>query len=290
VTALIETLLLGILAGAVYGLFSAGLSLAFGVLRIVNFAHGDFVMIGMYVAYFCSATLHVSIYLAIIFGLVGGALISIPVYYIFFKGTTRKTVHGQLVIALGLSFLLENGVLNIYGSQTRALHPISTPTWHLGSLYIPEPQFYAFVAAAVATVLLEVLLQRTAAGRVLRAVVADREAAEILGVKPERTYLWAFAVSIGLALMAGVVLFGYYPASYQVGQNFILIGFICVTLGGIGDVRGAFVSGLVVGVSESLVATYWSITVEDVAAYAVFVVGVLFFPQGILGRAVGDGT
>ena len=86
------------------------------------------------------------------------------------------------------------------------------------------------------------------------------------------------------------MLFGYYPVDYMVGQNFILIGFICVTLGGVGDVRGAFVAGLVVGVSESLVGTYWSITVQDLAAYAVFVLGCLFFPRGILGRAVGDGT
>jgi branched-chain amino acid transport system permease protein len=289
-TTFLQTLLLGILGGAVYGLFSAGLSLAFGVLRLVNFAHGDFVMLGMFTAYAVFTQLHVSIYVAIPIAIVVGGIISVPVYFIFFKGVAQKTVHGQLVIALGLSLLVENIVLNVAGSQSRALNPLSTPTWHAGGLFIPEPQTYAFIAAVAATVLLELLLQRTAAGRVLRAVVADREAAQVLGVRPERAYIWAFALSIALAVVAGVVLFGYYPVDYMVGQNFILIGFICVTLGGVGDVRGAFVAGLVVGVSESLVGTYWSITVQDLAAYAVFVLGCLFFPRGILGRAVGDGT
>jgi branched-chain amino acid transport system permease protein len=289
-TELAQTLLLGLLVGAVYGLFSAGLSLAFGVLRIVNFAHGDFVMLGMFTAYAVWHYLHISIYFAVPIAIVGGAIISVPVYLIFFKRATQKTVHGQLVIALGLSLLIENGVLNVAGSDTKALNPISTPTWHWGSIYVPEPQTYAFVAAIASTIILELLLQRTSAGRILRAVVADREAAQTLGVRPERAYVWAFALSISLALVAGVVLFGYYPVSYQVGQSFILIGFICVTLGGIGDVRGAFVAGILVGVSESLVGTYWSITVQDLAAYAVFILGALFFPRGILGRAVGDGT
>ncbi len=112
-TTFLQTLLLGILGGSVYGLFSAGLSLAFGVLRLVNFAHGDFVMLGMFAAYAVFTLLHVPIYVAIPIAIVGGAIISVPVYFIFFKGVAQKTVHGQLVIALGLSLLVENVVLNV---------------------------------------------------------------------------------------------------------------------------------------------------------------------------------
>ena len=177
-TTFLQTLLLGILGGSVYGLFSAGLSLAFGVLRLVNFAHGDFVMLGMFAAYAVFTLLHVPIYVAIPIAIVGGAIISVPVYFIFFKGVAQKTVHGQLVIALGLSLLVENVVLEHRqlrspGRSTR--FPLQPGM--LGDFSSPSRRPMPSSQRVVATVMLELLLQRTAAGRVLRAVVADREAA-----------------------------------------------------------------------------------------------------------------
>jgi branched-chain amino acid transport system permease protein len=285
-TGLEQALIVGLLTGGVYGLFSAGLSLAFGVLRIVNFAHGDFVMLGMYLAYYTTSLFHLSVYWAVPIAAVGGVVVGVPVYFLIFKGAHRGEDHSQLLLALALSVLIEAIAQNVFGSQTRALNALTMASWSVGPLHLPKPQVIAFVVAVAVTIAVELFLSRTRAGRTVRAVVADREVAETLGVRSGRTFVWGFALSIALAGIAGAVLFGYLPVTYTTGQNFALIGFICVVLGGIGDIRGAFIAGLIVGVSESLIGTYWNTAVQDVGAYAIFVIGIVLFPRGILGRAV----
>lgn len=284
-TSVIQALVLGLLAGAVYGLFSVGLSLSFGVMRVVNFAYGDFVMMGMFGAYLISTRTGYSVYLSLPIVIVGGLLVGWIVYFVFFRGTEApERHHDQLLIALGLSILLEASAVDLFGSEPKTIGNGGSSVT-VGGLSLPVAQIIAFVIALGLTAGIEVVLLRTDVGRALRAIVVDRQLATMMGVRGSRVFPAAFAASIALAGIAGVVLFSYYPVTSDVGQTFILIAFICVVLGGAGDTRGAFVAGLVVGVLESLTTTFWRPELQDTVVYLVFVVAVLTRPKGLFGRA-----
>jgi branched-chain amino acid transport system permease protein len=283
---LIQTLVLGLLVGAVYGLFSVGLSLVFGVMRIVNFAYGEFVMLGMYLGYVLSAEHGISIYV----GLPLVVLVALPIgfvtYFLFFRSTGVKSGgHDQLIIALGLSVLLQAAAANAFGDSPRALEAPSVRTFHIGSIYIPGTQLVAFAVAVLLVLGLEQALRRTDVGRAVRAIVADREMALLAGIPTERIFTLAFSVSIALAGAAGVVLVGYYSVSPTTGSSFILLGFIATVLGGVGDIRGAFAAGLLIGITQIATATYVNGSVQNVAIYIVFVIVALLRPQGLLGNA-----
>ena len=281
---IIATIVSGLLIGAVYGLFSVGLSLSFGVLRLVNFAHGDLVMFGMYGASALLATTTLSLYVAIPIV----ALAAIPcgafIYLVFFKGTGAKSEYDQLIISLGLALLLETAAVNIFGNAAKANNALSVSSVTLGGLHLSQPQLVAFAVSLVVTVALDIILRKTAIGRSVRAVVADREVAILMGINERLVFASTFVVSVVLAGIAGVVLYGYQPVTPQTGTNFILLAFMVVVLGGIGDVRGTFAAGLLVGLVETLTATYASASVQDVAVYAFFVLVVVFRPTGIFGR------
>jgi branched-chain amino acid transport system permease protein len=285
VTTAVEAVVLGVLAGAVYALFSVGLSVSFGVLRLVNFAHGDFVMLGMYFGYFAAHSWGLPLYAVIATSVIPAGLLGLFVYQVFFKGTGRGGNHDQLLIAIGLSILLENGTLDVFGETARSLHPLSVPTLHLGSIYFPQPQLLAAAVSLVLVVAFDLGLRKTSFGRAVRAVVADRTVAELNGVRPNLVFLGTFMASIVSAIIAGIVLLGYLPVTPEVGGALILIGFISVVLGGIGDVRGTAAAAVIVGLTESLVATYWAASVQDVVAFALFILVAMLRPRGLFQRS-----
>lgn len=282
---ILQTVVLGLLAGSIYGLFSVGLSLAFGVMRIVNFAYGDFVMLGLYAAYEFTKHTGYSVYLVLPAVVIGALLLGAAVYFIFFRGTeATERSHDQLLIALGLSIFLQAAAVDIFGSEPRTIAGNSGSV-ALGGISLPWPQIIAFIIAVALVAAIEFILNRTGTGRALRAIVADRQMAIMVGVRIHRVFPAAFAASIALAGIAGVILYSYFPASPDVGQTFILIAFVCVIVGGAGDTRGAFLAGLLVGVAESLTATFWRPELQETVVYFLFIVAVMLKPNGILGRA-----
>lgn len=283
---LISSLVAGLLVGAVYGLFSVGLSLSFGVLRLVNFAHGDLVMGGMYGASALIAATSMSIYVAIPLIALAAVPFGMLLFVLFFRGTGTRNDHDQLIISLGLALLLETAAVNLFGNNARALNPLSIPSVTIGWLHLSQPQVVAFGVAVVLTVAIDVVLRITPIGRAVRAVVADREVALLMGVNERRVFAGAFVVSVVVAAVAGVVLYGYLPVTPATGSDFILIAFMVVVLGGIGNIRGTFAAGILVGLVENLTATYINTSVQDVAVYVLFVLAIIFRPSGILGRGV----
>lgn len=281
---LISSVVAGLLVGAVYGLFSVGLSLSFGVLRLVNFAHGDLVMGGMYGASALIAATSISIYVAIPLIALAAVPFGLLLFLTFFQGTGTRNDHDQLIISLGLALLLETAAVNLWGNNARALNPLSIPSVTIGWLHLSQPQVAAFGVAIVLTAAIDVILRSTPIGRAVRAVVADREVALLMGVNEKRVFAGAFVVSVVVAAISGVVLYGYLPVTPTTGSDFILIAFMVVVLGGIGDVRGSFAAGLLVGLVENLTATYVNTSVQDVAVYALFVLAIIFRPAGLLGR------
>lgn len=284
----LEAVVIGVLTGSVYGLFSVGLSLVFGVMRLVNFAYGDLVMVGMYVAYMVSHATHLTIYAALPVAILGAVPAGILIYGVFFRGVdVSNRAHDQLLISLGLSILIENSVVDAFGSTPiGSTDPLSSAAIHIGPLGLPVSQLIAFGLAVTLTVATQWVLARTRVGRALRAVVSDREVAMLLGVRPTRMFGIAFIASVALAGFAGVAQFGYLPATPNAGATLILLAFVCVILGGVGDTRGAFLAGIVVGLIESITTTFWRPNLQDTVVYAVFVAAVLIRPRGLLGTAV----
>jgi branched-chain amino acid transport system permease protein len=283
----IQALILGILAGAVYGLFSTGLSLSFGVLRLVNFAHGDFVMVGMYLAYVAGHFWGLPVGAIIPLSIIPSALVAYFIYVVFFQGTGRSAEHDQLIVSLGISIILENAALDIFGDTARSLNPLTISSFTFSGVYIPKAELLAFVLSLVLVAAIDIILTRTKFGRSVRAVVANRTVAELAGVRSSRVFTLTFMISIVLAIIAGIVIVGYLPATPDAGSNFVLIGFISVLLGGTGDLRGTFAAAVIVGLTESLVSIYWSPSVQDVVAYGLFVVIAMTRPRGLFGRGIG---
>ncbi len=287
VSTFIQALILGVLAGAVYGLFSIGLSLSFGVLRLVNFAHGDFVMVGMYLAYVAEHSWGLPLAAVLPLSIIPAALVAYFIYVIFFRGTGRQADHDQLIVSLGISIILENAALDVFGDTARSMNPLTISSFTFGGLYIPKAELLAFALSLILVAAIDIMLARTGFGRALRAVVSNRTVAELAGVRSNRVFTLTFVISIVLAIIAGIVIVGYLPATPDAGSNFVLIGFISVLLGGLGDVRGTFAAAVIVGLTESLVSIYWSPSVQDVIAFGLFVVIAMTRPRGLFGRGIG---
>jgi branched-chain amino acid transport system permease protein len=282
---LVSVVASGLLVGAVYGLFSVGLSLSFGVLRLVNFAHGDLVMFGMYAAAAFVGATSLSIYFAIPIVALAAIPFGVIIYVVFFRGTGKKSEYDQLVISLGLALLLETVAVNLFGYNSKALGALSVSSISIGWLHLSQPELIAFVVSLGVTAVLVFVLRRTAIGRSVRAVVADREVAVLVGINERLVFTGTFVASVVLAGIAGVVLYGFQPVTPQTGSDFILLSFIVVVLGGIGDVQGTFVAGLLVGVVENLTATYGNTSIQDIAIYALFVLVIVLRPNGLFGRS-----
>lgn len=282
----VSALIAGLLVGSVYGLFSVGLSLSFGVLRLVNFAHGDLVMVGMYGASAIVAGTSMSIYFAIPIVAVAAIPFGAILYVVFFRGTGTKSEYDQLIISLGLALLLETAAVNLFGFNARALNALSVSSIKIGWLHLSEPQVVAFAISLLVTAAIDVVLRQTPVGRSVRAVVADREVALLMGINERLVFAGAFVVSVLLAGIAGVVLYGYLPVTPETGADFVLLSFMIVVLGGIGDIRGTFAAGLMVGLVENLTATYLNTSIQDVVVYFLFIVLIVFRPAGIFGKGV----
>jgi branched-chain amino acid transport system permease protein len=279
-----QAIVLGVLAGSVFGLASVGLSAVFGVMRMVNFAHGDFIMVGMYIAYAVSSGLRWNVYLSLPFVIIAMAIFGYVVFKILFaKAAIGGQHNNQLIISLALAILLEALAQQVFGSDPRIVPgPKGGPS--IGSLVLPTAQLVGFGVAVACMVLLEIGLNRTRHGRALRGVVSNRETATLVGIPVGSYYTLAFMISAVLAGISGVVLAAYYPVTPDVGLTFVLLSFVCVLLGGAGDIMGTFIAGLIVGVVESLTATFWHPTYQDVTVYALFIVLVLLLPRGIRGN------
>jgi branched-chain amino acid transport system permease protein len=279
----------GLLIGALYGLFAVGLSLVFGVLRIVNFAHGDVVVVGMYLAYLAGTFLHTGTYLAIPVVAIALIPLGFATYLLLFHKARGGNSHDQLIITIGLSILIQNGALLTFSSTPRNLGGAlgsGEVTRLFGNISVPSVDLYGAGASVLLTVALYVFLRRTQFGRSIRAVVADKRMAEWIGIRSGFVYMAAFTISVILAGVSGAVLVAQMPATPNLGTNLTLIAFICVVMGGTGDIVGAFFAALIVGLTETLSATYWSTSVQDVVPYLLFIVIVLVRPQGLFGRAI----
>src|SRR5579862_4167821 len=294
-----QTAVTGIVTGCLYALIALGYSMVYGVLKLLNFAHGDLYMVGAYIGYFVIGwfggplTLSIPVPLLIIFMLliaaVGVGLLGVAIERFAYRPLRNAPRIAPLITALGVSFVLEDSVLLLFGGYERLYSAPSfipfTEGIHVGGVNITIVQIL-IVAISIAMMLgLFVLVTRTLLGKSMRAVAADREAAEMLGINVNRTIAWTFFIGSAMAGVAGVMSgLNIEPISNTVGFLAGLKAFTAAVVGGIGSIPGAMVGGLAIGLSESFSSSYLSTQYSDLIVFALLIAVMLVRPQGMFGR------
>ena len=277
----------GLLLGGIYSLIAIGLTLIFGVVRIINFAQGEFLMIGMFAAFWVFSLLKIDPYLAI--------FIFTPLLFLLGMGTERVIIKpiqnapalAQIFSTFGLSIVLQNGALMFWKSDYRSIETTySSAMINWAGLMINVPRLVAFLVAVGIVIFLYLFLQRTYLGKAMSAVAQDRDAAQLMGVDISKVYMLAFGLGIGLEGLAGALIMPIYATYPTVGFTFGLIAFVVVVLGGLGNMIGAFLGGLVIGLVESFSGFYISPELNTAIYFLIFVLVLIIRPQGLMG-AVG---
>lgn len=284
----LQALLSGIASGAVYGLIALGLSLQFGVMKIINFAHGSFLMMAMYVSYALAthAGLHplvtAPLTAAVLF-VVGFACQRWLIDGIYRKEISREPI-GVLIFTTGLWIFMDYGFLALVGPDSRSVDsPWANEVLVMGDLIFTYPQLAGLLFAMLITACLVMFLRYTRTGRAIRATGQDREAAGVLGIDSARIYQLSFAIGLGILGVAGALLLPLYPVNPFVGDIFGMRAFVIVVLGGIGSVAGAFWGGIIVGVLESVGSQLIPVTYAEALIFLLFL-GVMYFrPRGLFG-------
>jgi branched-chain amino acid transport system permease protein len=283
---LLQALTTGILVGGVYSLISVGLTLTFGVMRIINFAHGEFLMVAMYATYFFSTRFGAEPYTALLVVLPGMFLLGVIVFRAFVRPILGAPPLNQMLVLVGLSLVLQNTALALFSADTRTVESaLSMSKIELGEIVIGIPKLIAFAASIAVSLGLYAVLRHTELGRRIRAAAADREAAALMGIDVNKVNLIAFGIGIGCLGIAGPIMT---PAFYivpNIGTFFILIAFVVVVLGGIGNFLGAMLAAFVVGIAESLGALFMPGSTAPVLPFLLFVLVLLFRPQGLFSGA-----
>jgi branched-chain amino acid transport system permease protein len=287
---ILESILNGICMGSIYGLTALGLTVIFGVLKVINFAHGSLIMVSMYVAYWAIIYTGVHPYVALI--------IVVPVMYFFgyylqdivikpiFKA--EKDVREPItviIVTTGVWYILDNLTLLIFGPQYRGIqnNPLRGKMLDIGNMLISVPKLWGFVTAVITAIAVYWFLQKTRTGRAIRATSLDREAASLMGINQFKIYNIAFGIGTAIVGISAVTLVPFYNIFPSVGVLFDIKGFIIVVLGGLGSIGGAIIGGIIIGLIESIAPMFMTATWAEAIVYALFLVVLFVKPSGLFG-------
>jgi branched-chain amino acid transport system permease protein len=287
---LVQYLVTGLLVGGVYALMSIGLALIFGVMRVVNFAQGDFMMLGMYLTYYLALAYQVDALL--------GALVTIPPFFVVGVvvhrillrrvtggGDPQREMDAQLILTLGLSLIITNATTMILSPMPRAIKTAyATRAFALGPVLINEARSYAFAMAVFLALVVYVFLTRTDLGKALRAAADEPEAAGYQGIDVRTMHGVAFGIGVALVAAAGGLLATYHPIEPTVAVNFIVLMFVAVVVGGLGSIPGAFAGGLLIGLVQSVTLLLLPLQLQNAGVFIAFLLVLYLRPQGLLGR------
>ncbi|MGO3891921.1 MAG: branched-chain amino acid ABC transporter permease [Paenalcaligenes sp.] len=285
---LIQNLSNGVLIGSVYALIGIGLTLIFGVMRVINFAHGDFVVLGMYVAVLMSGLLGWDPYFSLVVALPLGFVLGSLVQKVILARIIDAPPETSMLATLGVSLVIANLLLLGFGGDPQSVHvSYASSTLPVGSVNLSMVLLLAGLATVVVTIALYALLNHTELGRAIRATAENRLGAELVGVDTRKVQSVVFGLGVALALTAGVALIPMLYATPTVtGPLFTLKAFVVTVLGGLGNIGAAIAGGLVLGIVEILGASYLSSEYRDVYGLIVFLAVLLFKPEGLFGKSV----
>ena len=283
-TLLPQVIINGVTLGTNYILMALGFTLIFGVLRIVNFAHGEFYMLGAFFVLTAIVKFEVNYLLAAIIAVMAIGLLGYLTEEVIFRRFRDKELEG-MIIALGLSILLQNLGLVAWGPYDLSIPPVFTGVLKIGTLFYPVERLMVVLLSFLLMAGFYLFLKKTKLGLAIQAIAQDTEIARVQGMRINRLYPLAFAIGTGLAAAAGAVIGPLFQLNPWMGIMPQVKAFIVVILGGIGSIPGAFLGGLILGVAESFVSTYASKALADLLGF-ILVIGILLFrPSGLFGRS-----
>jgi branched-chain amino acid transport system permease protein len=284
-TTFIQGLTTGILMGCVYAFFAIGFTLVLGVMKVVNFAHGTFVVMGMYLTIFVFMNFLWDPFLSLLIVIPSMFLFGLIVYYLIIRPIRQQPLSAHVIATIGLLIIIENVITLIFGSQYRTVTvPYTTSAIVVGSIRIGVARMLAAATSLFVIGSFYLLLHKTDFGRAVRACADDIEGAWGLGIDVHRTYLIAFGIGSVLAGVSGAVVMPFAVASPGGGLDIVIKTFVIVIIGGMGSVGGALLGGVIIGMVEGIVSALWSPAIAIAAVFIILIIMLAMKPEGFLKR------
>ena len=286
---LIAQLINGLQTGSVYALVALGYSMVYGIIKLLNFAHGDIIMIGAYMVYYAIASFALPPAVAIVLAIGVSTLLGVFVEKVAYTPLRSAPRLSLLITAIGVSFLLENGAQLVFGADQKSMDPLITGSVMLGRVNVSYTAIVTIVVSVLIMILLTFVVNKTKAGKAMRAVSEDMGAAQLMGISLNRTISMTFAIGSALAGVGSVLyLAAYTQASPTMGSMLGIKAFVAAVLGGIGSIPGAMIGGFTIGILEALVAAVGFSMWKDAAVFLVLIIVLLFKPTGFLGKKLQE--
>ncbi len=277
--------------GSIYALVALGYSMVYGIILLLNFAHGDIIMVGAYVTYYAMTTFHLHPVLSVVLAIIMSTLLGVVIEKVAYTPLRSAPRLSLLITAIGISFLLENGAQMIFGADTKSMvqTPLIPGSISIGGTSVSLAALLTIVVSVIAMIALTFLVQKTKLGKAMRAVSEDMGAAQLMGISLNKTISFTFAVGSALAGIGAVLHIGsYFQASPMMGSMLGLKAFVAAVLGGIGSIPGAMIGGYAIGIVETLVTVAGLSTWKDGVVFAILIVVLLVKPTGILGKPITE--
>ena len=287
----ISYLINGMSLGSIYALISLGYTMVYGIAKMLNFAHGDVIMIGGYVAFTAISTYNCPVWLAVILSIIVCTLLGVIIERVAYKPLRNSSSLTVLITAIGVSYLLQNAALLIFGATPKTFNSIvSVPEWHINNqLTISGETITTMVITVVIMVALTLFVNKTKQGSAMLAVSEDKGAAQLMGINVNKTISITFAIGSALAAVASLLLCSTYPQiSPYTGAMPGIKAFVAAVFGGIGSIPGAMIGGILLGIIESLSKAYISSQMADAIVFGVLVLVLIVKPTGILGKKINE--
>ena len=279
----------GLQTGSVYALVALGYSMVYGIILLLNFAHGDIIMIGAYTAFYAMTAFHLHPIFSVVLAVITSTLLGVVIEKVAYTPLRSAPRLSLLITAIGISFLLENGAQLLFGADTKSMDTLVPGNVTFGPVTVSYTAILTIIVAVIAMVALTLLVQKTKLGKAMRAVSEDMGAAQLMGISLNKTISFTFAVGSALAGIGSVLyLCAYSQASPTMGSMLGLRAFVAAVLGGIGSIPGAMIGGFAIGLLEALVAAVGLSVWKDAVVFAILIVVLLVKPSGIMGHPVTE--
>ena len=287
---MLQQLVNGLILGSVYALIALGYTMVYGIIKLINFAHGDLYMMGAFIGYYLINSFQLNFFLALILTMVLTACLGVLIEFLAYRPLRNSTKIAALITAIGVSFFLEYGMVYLFGVNTRAFpQALETVKYNLGPISVTNVQLTILGVSIFLMVALQFIVQKTKMGKAMRAVSVDSDAAQLMGINVNSTISFTFALGSALAGAAGVLIGLYYNSVEPLmGMAPGIKAFVAAVLGGIGIIPGAALGGFIIGLLETLAITIGLSSYRDAVVYGILIVILLVRPAGILGKNVKE--
>lgn len=289
-TVFFQQLINGLSLGSIYALIALGYTMVYGIIKLINFAHGDIYMLGAYIGFMAITVLGVGFFPALLIAMIGCAILGVVIERIAYKPLRNATRIAALITAIGVSYFIEAMTQRIMGTNVRAFpNVLSSEVIQFAGLRISYQQIYIFITTVVLMLILQTIVKKTKVGRAMRAVSVDADAARLMGINVDATISYTFAIGSALAGAAGVLVGIYYNSiNPLMGMVPGVKAFIAAVFGGIGIVPGAMFGGFFIGIAEALVSGYGGSLYKDAVVYIILIIILIIKPAGLLGKNVKE--